>query len=131
MVASMIKWIKMLFASAFVRRRAKILVALGIFLSGFLGFNYLVATRPDKPLQPRAEQVWTVQTAIVEFQTAYPQKSAFRAGNRRRANLVCNSTSPARWQRSPIFFKTARMCKKVLYWHGLDPTLLQIAHDEN
>ena len=119
----------MLFASAFVRRRAKILVALGIFLSGFLGFNYLVATRPDKPLQPRAEQIWTVQTAIVEFQTAYPQKSAFgRVTAARQSSLQFNIAGEV--AEVADIFQNGTHVRQGAVLARLDPTLLQIAHDE-
>ena len=119
----------MLFASAFVRRRAKILVALGIFLSGFLGFNYLVATRPDKPLQPRAEQVWTVHTAIVEFQTAYPQKSAFgRVTAARQSSLQFNIAGEV--AEVADIFQNGTHVRKGAVLARLDRALLQIAYDE-
>ena len=119
----------MLFASAFVRRRAKILVALGIFLSGFLGFNYLVATRPDKPLQPRAEQVWTVQTAIVEFQTAYPQKSAFgRVTAARQSSLQFNIAGEV--AEVADIFQNGTHVRQGAVLARLDREILQIAYDE-
>ena len=119
----------MFFSSAFLRRRAKILVALGIFLSGFMGYNYLVATRPDKPLQPRAEQVWTVHTAIVEFQTAYPQKSAFgRVTAARQSSLQFNIAGEVA-EVADIFQNGAHVRQGAVLAR-LDRALLQIAYDE-
>jgi len=54
-----------------------VVLPLLILIFGYVGFNYLVATKPEKPLQPRNEQVWTVKTAVVNFKAAYPEKSSF------------------------------------------------------
>ena len=53
------------------------LVAIGIILLAIASCNALVATKPEKPLQPSREQVWTVEQAVIHFENAYPHKSAF------------------------------------------------------
>src|SRR5210317_603353 len=65
------------FFKTLISSRKKVVLPLLILIFGYVGFNYLVATKPEKPLQPRNEQVWTVKTAVVNFKAAYPVKSSF------------------------------------------------------
>ena len=89
----------------------KAFVALGILILGISAYNYLVATKPEKPLQPRLEKVWTVEVATIDFQVAFPKKSSFgqvEASRKSRLNL----TSPVKLKPFPISSKMAVMSKK-------------------
>ena len=61
---------------------SKAIVALGILFLGVSGYNYLVATKPEKSLQPRLEKIWTVEVASIDFQVAFPKKSSLAGGSK-------------------------------------------------
>ena len=61
----------------FLKLAAKPLVALAIFFVGIIGFNILVATKPDIPARPKAPDVRIVEAATVSIITERPNHKAF------------------------------------------------------
>ncbi|MEC8728927.1 MAG: hypothetical protein VXX58_09135, partial [Pseudomonadota bacterium] len=108
---------------------SKAIVALGILFLGVSGYNYLVATKPEKPLQPRLEKIWTVEVASIDFQVAFPKKSSFgQVEASRKSSLNFNITGDVE-QVSDIF-KNGGYVTKGQELARLDRELLTIARDE-
>jgi len=55
----------------------KVIVALLVLGLGGVGYNYLVATKPEVPLRPRAEDVRKVAVVKAEIVSAEPRHQAF------------------------------------------------------
>jgi RND family efflux transporter MFP subunit len=108
---------------------SKAIVAFGILFLGFSGYNYLVATKPEKPLQPRLEKIWTVEVASIDFQVAFPKKSSFgQVEASRKSTLNFNIAGDVE-QVSDIF-KNGGYVTKGQELARLDRDLLTIARDE-
>lgn len=100
-----------------------------ILIFGYVGFNYLVATKPEKPLQPRNEQVWTVNTAVVNFKAAYPEKSSFgRVEASRKSALNFNISGEV--ETVAEVFRNGNTVSKGVELARLDRDLLLIAKQE-
>jgi len=63
--------------SKFMSSAKKPLVALAIFVVGIIGFNILVATKPDIPERPKAPDIRIVEAATVAIITQQPNHKAF------------------------------------------------------
>lgn len=108
---------------------SKAFVALGILILGFSSYNYLVATKPEKPLQPRLEKVWTVEVATIDFQVAFPKKSSFgQVEASRKSRLNFNIAGEV--EAISDIFKNGGYVKKGQELARLDLDLLSIARDE-
>ncbi len=107
----------------------KVILPLLILFVGYSGFNYLVATKPEKPLQPRNEQVWTVNTAIVDFQMAYPEKSSFGQVEASRQSAL-NFNIAGEVEAVADIFRNGNTVSKGEELARLDRDLLLIAKQE-
>ena len=107
----------------------KVILPLLILFVGYSGFNYLVATKPEKPLQPRNEQVWTVNTAIVDFQKAYPEKSSFGQVEASRQSAL-NFNIAGEVEAVADIFRNGNTVSKGEELARLDRDLLLIAKQE-
>ena len=108
---------------------SKAIVAIGILFLGFSAYNYLVATKPENPLQPRLEKVWTVDVAIIDFQVAFPKKSSFgQVEASRKSTLNFNISGEVEWISDA--FKNGGYVKKGQELARLDRDLLIISRDE-
>ena len=63
--------------SKFMSSAKKALVAIAIFAMGIVGFNILVATKPDIPERPKAPDIRIVEAATVAIITQQPNHKAF------------------------------------------------------
>lgn len=108
---------------------SKAIVAIGILFLGVSAYNYLIATKPEKPLQPRLEKVWTVDVAVIEYQMAFPQKSSFGQVEASRKSTLNFNISGEVEDVSEIF-KNGGYVKKGQELARLDRDLLYIARDE-
>ena len=108
---------------------SKAFVALGILILGFSAYNYLVATKPEKPLQPRLEKVWTVEVATIDFQVAFPKKSSFGQIEASRKSTL-NFNIAGEVEDISDIFKNGGYVKKGQELASLDLDLLSIARDE-
>ena len=100
-----------------------------ILIFGYVGFNYLVATKPEKPLQPRNEQVWTVKTAVVNFKAAYPEKSSFGQVEASRKSAL-NFNISGEVETVAEVFRNGNTVSKGVELARLDRDLLLIAKQE-
>ncbi|MDA0908532.1 MAG: efflux RND transporter periplasmic adaptor subunit [Proteobacteria bacterium] len=100
-----------------------------ILIFGYVGFNYLVATKPEKPLQPRNEQVWTVKTAVVNFKAAYPEKSSFGQVEASRKSAL-NFSISGEVETVAEVFRNGNTVSKGVELARLDRDLLLIAKQE-
>ncbi len=100
-----------------------------ILIFGYVGFNYLVATKPEKPLQPRNEQVWTVNTAVVNFKAAYPEKSSFGQVEASRKSAL-NFNISGEVETVAEVFRNGNTVSKGMELARLDRDLLLIAKQE-
>ena len=100
-----------------------------ILIFGYIGFNYLVATKPEKPLQPRNEQVWTVKTAVVNFKAAYPEKSSFGQVEASRKSAL-NFNISGEVETVAEVFQNGNTVSKGVELARLDRDLLLIAKQE-
>lgn len=100
-----------------------------ILIFGYVGFNYLVATKPEKPLQPRNEQVWTVNTAVVNFKAAYPEKSSFGQVEASRKSAL-NFNISGEVETVAEVFRNGNTVSKGVELARLDRDLLLIAKQE-
>ena len=107
----------------------KILLPFLILIFGYSGFNYLVATKPEKPLQPRNEQVWTVDAVVVDFKVAYPEKSSFGQVEASRKSAL-NFNIPGEVETVAEVFRNGNTVTKGQELARLDQDLLRIAKDE-
>jgi multidrug efflux pump subunit AcrA (membrane-fusion protein) len=108
---------------------SKAFVALGIMILGISAYNYLVATKPEKPLQPRLEKVWTVEVATIDFQVAFPKKSSFGQVEASRKSTL-NFNIAGEVEDISDIFKNGGYIKKGQELASLDLDLLSIARDE-
>jgi len=106
-----------------------VVLPLLILIFGYVGFNYLVATKPEKPLQPRNEQVWTVKTAVVNFKTAYPEKSSFGQVEASRKSAL-NFNISGEVETVAEVFRNGNTVSKGVELARLDRDLLLIAKQE-
>ncbi|NBR39043.1 MAG: efflux RND transporter periplasmic adaptor subunit [Alphaproteobacteria bacterium] len=107
----------------------KILLPFLILIFGYSGFNYLVATKPEKPLQPRNEQVWTVDAVVVDFKVAYPEKSSFGQVEASRKSAL-NFNIPGEVETVAEVFRNGNTVSKGVELARLDRDLLLIAKQE-
>jgi RND family efflux transporter MFP subunit len=107
----------------------KIFLPFLILIFGYSGFNYLVATKPEKPLQPRNEQVWTVDAVVVDFKVAYPEKSSFGQVEASRKSAL-NFNIPGEVETVAEVFRNGNTVTKGQELARLDQDLLRIAKDE-
>jgi RND family efflux transporter MFP subunit len=108
---------------------SKAFIALGILILGISAYNYLVATKPEKPLQPRLEKVWTVEVATIDFQVAFPKKSSFGQVEASRKSTL-NFNIAGEVEDISDIFKNGGYVKKGQELASLDLDLLSIARDE-
>jgi len=106
-----------------------VVLPLLILIFGYVGFNYLVATKPEKPLQPRNEQVWTVKTAVVNFKAAYPEKSSFGQVEASRKSAL-NFNISGEVETVAEVFRNGNTVSKGVELARLDRDLLLIAKQE-
>jgi len=106
-----------------------VVLPLLILIFGYVGFNYLVATKPEKPLQPRNEQVWTVKTAVVNFKAAYPEKSSFGQVEASRKSALNFNISGVVETVAEVF-RNGNTVSKGVELARLDRDLLLIAKQE-
>ena len=107
----------------------RMVVALAIIGFGFVGFNVLVATAPSKPLQPRQEQIWTVEAANVVFRDAFPRRSSFgQVEATRKADL--SFTISGEVALVADVFRNGEVVEEGEILARLDEELLLIARDE-
>jgi len=106
-----------------------VVLPLLILIFGYVGFNYLVATKPEKPLQPRNEQVWTVETAVVNFKAAYPEKSSFGQVEASRKSAL-NFNISGEVETVAEVFRNGNTVSKGVELARLDRDLLLIAKQE-
>jgi len=106
-----------------------VVLPLLILIFGYVGFNYLVATKPEKPLQPRNEQVWTVKTAVVNFMAAYPEKSSFGQVEASRKSAL-NFNISGEVETVAEVFRNGNTVSKGVELARLDRDLLLIAKQE-
>jgi len=106
-----------------------VVLPLLILIFGYVGFNYLVATKPEKPLQTRNEQVWTVKTAVVNFKAAYPEKSSFGQVEASRKSAL-NFNISGEVETVAEVFRNGNTVSKGVELARLDRDLLLIAKQE-
>jgi RND family efflux transporter MFP subunit len=117
------------FFKTLISSRKKVVLPLLILIFGYVGFNYLVATKPEKPLQPRNEQVWTVKTAVVNFKAAYPEKSSFGQVEASRKSAL-NFNISGEVETVAEVFRNGNTVSKGVELARLDRDLLLIAKQE-
>jgi RND family efflux transporter MFP subunit len=117
------------FFKTLISSRKKVVLPLLILIFGYVGFNYLVATKPEKPLQPRNEQVWTVNTAVVNFKAAYPEKSSFGQVEASRKSAL-NFNISGEVETVAEVFRNGNTVSKGVELARLDRDLLLIAKQE-
>ena len=88
-----------------------------------------MATKPEKPLQPRNEQVWTVDAVVVDFKVAYPEKSSFGQVEASRKSAL-NFNIPGEVETVAEVFRNGNTVTKGQELARLDQDLLRIAKDE-
>ncbi len=119
----------MLFLKTLITSGKKVWLPLLILVFGYAGFNYLVATKPEKPLQPRNEQVWTIDTATVDFKVAYPEKSSFGQVEASRKSAL-NFNISGEVETVAEVFRNGNTVRKGEELARLDRDLLLIAKEE-
>jgi RND family efflux transporter MFP subunit len=119
----------MLFLKTLITSGKKVWLPLLILVFGYAGFNYLVATKPEKPLQPRNEQVWTIDTATVDFKAAYPEKSSFGQVEASRKSAL-NFNISGEVETVAEVFRNGNTVRKGEELARLDRDLLLIAKEE-
>ncbi|MCG8620784.1 MAG: efflux RND transporter periplasmic adaptor subunit, partial [Proteobacteria bacterium] len=108
----------------------RIVVAIAIVMLGFVGFNLLVATAPTKPLQPRQEQIWTVEGAVVVFADASPLQASFgQVEATRKSDL--GFTIAGEVAHVADVFRNGELVEKGETLARLDDELLLISRDAN
>lgn len=135
-IAKIATYIKSLIATL-IRRFARlgksakrIVVALAIVGFGFFGFNVLVATAPTKPLQPRQEQIWTVEGAVVVFADASPLQTSFgQVEATRKSDLGFTISGEVAYVAE--VFRNGELVEEGETLARLDDELLLISRDAN
>jgi RND family efflux transporter MFP subunit len=112
-----------------VMRFSKPLTAAGILIIGILGFNVLVATKPEISVRPRLEEVKKISAAQVAIVSAQPEHRAF-------GTVKAARTADLRFAISGVLasvhpdMKNGMVVAKGEVLARLDTELLELAHQD-
>ena len=107
----------------------KILAAFIVLGLGIFGFNFLVATKPDVPLQERAEAVSRVSAITVKIADAQPTQVAFgEVAASRKTNLHFSVGGEVEWISSKM--QNGAIVKNGEPLARLDTELLELSRQD-